>query len=310
MAIAAGTPISRRRRRFTWTALGHGAVPYLLVLPVFAAIAAILGYPLYRLVRLSFEHYGLFELIQHKGQDVGLANYRSVLHDSVFWSTLVRTVVFTAANVGLTMVLGVLLALLLVRVSPWCRLLLSAGLVLVWSMPTVVAAQVWIWMTNYQNGVVNYIFGTPQHDWNATTFSQLGVVTTLIVWGALPFVVITLYAGLAQVPRDLLEAAEVDGARPWRVFRDVTFPVLTPVLLILTSLSIIWDFGVFTQPYLLIGASHIHESNYLMSTYLFQEGLFKNDYGRGATISLLMLVLVALLSVVYVRKMVRMGDEA
>src|SRR5436190_1339308 len=117
MAIAAGTQVSRRRRRFTWTALGHGAVPYLLIVPVLAAIAAILGYPLYRLVRLSFQHYGLFELIQHKGQDVGLANYRSVLHDGVFWHTLLRTVVFTGVNVGLTMGLGVLLALLLVRVS-------------------------------------------------------------------------------------------------------------------------------------------------------------------------------------------------
>jgi N,N'-diacetylchitobiose transport system permease protein len=310
MAIAAGAQVSRRRRRFSWTALGHGAVPYLLILPVLAAIAAILGYPLYRLVRLSFQHYDLFALIQHKGQDVGLANYRSVLHDGVFWHTLLRTVVFTVANVTLTMGLGILLALLLVRVSAWCRILLTSGLVLVWSMPVVVAVQVWIWMTNFQNGVVNYILGTPQHDWNATTFSQLGVATTLIVWGALPFVVITTYAALSQVPRELVEAAEIDGAGSYRVFRDVTVPVLTPVLLILTSLSIIWDFGVFTQVYLLIGPSHIQTGNYLMSTYLFQEGLFKNDYGRGATISLLMLVIVAVLSVVYVRKMVKMGDEA
>jgi N,N'-diacetylchitobiose transport system permease protein len=314
MAMAAETQVSRRRRRFTWSGLAAGSVPYLLILPVLGVIGAILGYPLYRLIRLSLQHYGLFELIQHKGQDVGLANFRSVLHDAVFWQTLVRTVVFTIANVGLTMVIGVLLALLLVRVSSWCRLLLTSGLVLVWSMPVVVAVQIWVWMTNYQNGVVNYALTRLhlgnffQHDWYATTFSQLGVATTLIVWGALPFVVVTTYAALSQVPRELVEAAQIDGANSLRVFRDVTFPVLTPVLLILTSLSIIWDFGVFTQPYLLIGSSHIHSSNYLMSTYLFQEGLFKNDYGRGAAISLLMLLIVAVLSVVYVRKMVRMGD--
>jgi N,N'-diacetylchitobiose transport system permease protein len=308
MAIAAGTQVSRRRRRLTWTGVAHGSVPYLLILPVVAVLAAILGYPLYQLVRLSFQKYDLFALIQHKGTSVGLDNFRTVLSDDVFWQTLFRTIVFTAVNVGLTMGIGVLLALLLVRVSSWCRLLLSSGLVLVWSMPVVVAVQVWIWMTNFQNGVINYIFGTEQHDWYATTFSQLSVVTTLIVWGALPFVVITTYAALSQVPRELVEAAEIDGAGSWRVFRDVTFPVLTPVLLILTSLSIIWDFGVFTQPYLVIGPSHIHESNYLMSTYLFQVGLFKNDYGIGAAISLLMLLIVAGLSVFYVRKMVRMGD--
>ena len=79
------------------------------------------------------------------------------------------------------------------------------------------------------------------------------MVTALIVWAAIPFVVITVYAGLAQVPHELVEAAEIDGARRWRVFRDVTFPILKPILLILISLSIIWDFGVFTQPFLLIG---------------------------------------------------------
>jgi N,N'-diacetylchitobiose transport system permease protein len=312
-ATAAGTfHLTSRRRRRLW---GRTAVPYALIAPVVVTIALILGYPLYFLVRLSLQQYGLFELIRHKGIDVGLANYRSVLHDQIFWHTLVRTVVFTAANVGLTMVLGLLIALLLVRVSKPVRLLLSSGLVLVWSMPVVVAVQVWYWMTNFENGVVNYALtqlhlgSFEQHDWYATTFSQLSMVTLLIVWGALPFVAITLYAGLAQVPRDLLEAASVDGAGAWMKFRDITLPILKPILLILTSLSIIWDFGVFTQPYLLIGQSKVTPGNFLMSIYLFEEGYFKSDYGRGAAISLLMLAIVGVLSIVYVRRMVRIGVE-
>src|SRR5207248_3425513 len=135
-----------------------------------------------------------------------------------------------------------------------------------------------------------------------------GMTTALIVWGALPFVVITIYAGLSQVPHELVEAARSDGARAWQVFRDVTFPIVKPVLLILTSLSIIWDFGVFTQPYLLIGQAKITSGNYLMSIYLFEEGYFKSDFGRGAAISILMLAIVAVLSVAYVRKMVRIGE--
>jgi N,N'-diacetylchitobiose transport system permease protein len=317
MASAAGTAIrtSRRRRRLTWSRALRGSVPYALILPVLGIVGAILGYPIYRLVRLSLEQYGLFELIAHSGHWIGLRNYGSVLHDQVFWHTLLRTVVFTIVNVGSTIVVGTLIALLLVRISAWARLLLTSGLVLVWSMPVVVAVQVWYWMTNFQNGVVNYVLTELhvgdyfQHDWYATTFSQLGLTTTLIVWGALPFVVITLYAGLAQVPKELIEAAEIDGARSWRVFLDVTLPILRPILLILTSLSIIWDFSVFTQPYLLIGQSHIHTGNYLMGVYLFEEGYFKSDFGRGAAISLLMLLIVAALSVVYVRRMVRLGEE-
>jgi N,N'-diacetylchitobiose transport system permease protein len=316
-AIAAGATQKwpRRRRALTWRRVLGASVPYWLILPVLLTIGAILGYPIYKLVRLSLQHYGLFELIQHKGKPAGLHNFGSILHDPVFWHTLLRTVIFTAANVTLTIGLGLLVALLLARVGTAVRVLLTSGLVLVWSMPVVVAVQVWYWMTNYENGVLNYVLaqlhlGDTQHDWYATTFSQLALVTTLIVWGALPFVAITLYAALTQVPADLVEAAAIDGAGALRVFRDVTLPIIKPVLLIVTSLSIIWDFGVFTQPFLLIGQSKLHADNYLMGVYLFEEGYLKTDFGRGAAISLLMLLIVAVLSVFYVRRMVKLGDAA
>ena len=286
---------SRRRRPLTWQRALRATGPYWLLLPVLIAIVAILGYPLYRLVVLSFQQYGLAELIQHQGVWVGFANYSSVLHDPVFWHTL-------AAHHRLhgrerqphdrdrhaprpparSRRLGV-------------RIMLTAGLVLVWSMPVVVAVQVWYWITNYQNGILNYALTRLHlgdyelHDWYATTFSKLAMVTLLIVWGALPLVTITLYAGLSQVSHELVEAAEIDGAGPLRVFRDVTFPILKPIFLILTSLSIIWDFGVFTQPYLLIGASHVDASNYLMGVYVYIEGYAHSNYGRGAAISMLML---------------------
>ena len=305
---------TRRRRPLTWRRAGRASVPYWLILPVLATVGAILGYPIVRLVQLSLQQYGLFELIQHQGKSVGLDNYRSILHDPVFWHTLVRTAIFTVANVGLTIVLGTFLALLLVRVSSVVRVLLTAGLVLVWSMPIVVAVQVWYWITNYENGILNYTLTQLHlgdfyhHDWYATTFSQLAVVTAVIVWGAIPFVTIAVYAGLAQVPGELVEAAEIDGARPWRVFLDVTLPIIKPILLILTSLSIIWDFAVFTQPFLLIGQSNLHPGNYLMGVYLFEEGYLKTDFGRGAAISIIMLVLVAAMSIFYVRRMVKIGD--
>jgi N,N'-diacetylchitobiose transport system permease protein len=316
-ALAAEAALRPRRRRpFTLARAVRGAAPYLLILPVVAVIVAILGYPLYRVARLSFQKYGLFELIARHGTDVGWANYSSVLHDAVFWDVLVRTIVFTVANVALTMGIGTLLALLLTKVSSIVRVLLTAGLVLAWAMPPVVAVQVWLWMTNYENGVLNYTLTKLhvgdyfQHDWYATPFSQLSLTTSLIVWGAIPFVVVTVYAGLSQVPHELVEAAEIDGARAWRVFKDVTVPIVKPIFLVLTSLSIIWDFGVFTQPYLLIDQTRINHSNELMGIYLFEEGYLKTDFGRGAAISILMLLIVALLSVVYVRKMVRMGEEA
>ena len=280
-----------------------------------AAVAAVLGYPIVNLVEISLQQYGLFQLIAHHGVYIGLVNYSSIFGSSLFWHVLIRTVLFTAVNVGLTIGLGMLIALLLGRVSTWVKLMLTVALVLAWSTPPVVGVEIWQWMTNSQNGVLNYaltqlhIGNFFQHDWYTSTVSQYAMVTTLLVWGALPFVTITLYAALSQVPHELLEAAQLDGAGARRVFSAVTLPVIRPVLLILLSLSIIWDFGVFTQPFLLIGPSQQNPGNYLMSIYLYEEGYGQTNFGLGAAISIVMLLIVAVLSIFYVRAMVRMGDE-
>jgi N,N'-diacetylchitobiose transport system permease protein len=305
-----------RRRPLVWRRVASGSVPYLLVSPVVLVLGAVLAYPIYYLVRISLERFGLFELIRHHGTYIGLDNFRSVLHDSIFWHTLLRTIVFTAVNVSLTIVGGTLIALLLKRLWTAVRILLTVGLILVWAMPPVVAVQVWIWMTNVQNGVLNYILTALHvgnydgHNWFDSPFSSLAMATTLIVWGALPFVVITVYAALSQVPHELVEAAQIDGARSWRVFKDVTMPVIAPILYLLTCLSILWDFGVFTQVYLLITQPAIVPANYVMGVYLWEEAYITNDYGRGAAISILMLVIVAAMSVFYVRRMVRVGEVA
>jgi N,N'-diacetylchitobiose transport system permease protein len=299
-----------------WRRVANGSVPYLLVAPVVLVLGAVLAYPIYYLVRISLEKFTLFELVHGAGPYIGLGNFRSVLHDSIFTHTLVRTIVFTAANVSLTIVGGTLIALLLVRLWAPVRILLTVGLILVWAMPPVVAVQVWIWMTNVQNGVLNYVLtqlhvgNYDGHNWFGTPFWQLAMAATLIVWGALPFVVITVYAALSQVPHELVEAAQIDGAPAWRVFKDVTMPVIAPILYLLTCLSILWDFGVFTQVFLLIQQPAIVPENYVMGVYLFEKGFLAADFGRGAAISILMLVIVAAMSIFYVRRMVRVGEVA
>jgi len=317
MGATAEAAVARPRRRpLVWRRVANGSVPYLLIAPVIFVLGAVLAYPIYYLVRISLERFGLFELIRGSGTYIGLHNFGDVLHDPIFWHTLLRTVVFTAANVGLTIVGGTLIALLLKRLWTPVRILLTVGLILVWAMPPVVAVQVWIWMTNVQNGVLNYILTTLHvgnydgHNWFDSPFSSLAMATTLIVWGALPFVVITVYAALSQVPHELVEAAQIDGARSWRVFKDVTMPVIAPILYLLTCLSILWDVGVFTQVYLLIQQPAIVPGNYVMGVYLWEKAYVLTDYGHGAAISILMLVIVAAMSVFYVHRMVRVGEVA
>jgi N,N'-diacetylchitobiose transport system permease protein len=306
---------SRLRRRMTRQRVGHAVAPYALMAPALVVLGVVLGYPLYKLVAMSFQKYGLFELIRHQGHWIGTANYAHILHDSVFWHVLLRTVAFTVVAVGLTMVLGTAIALLLVQVGRAMRIALTTGLVLVWSVPVIVAVDIWRWMVDYEFGVANWTLSTlhlgdfSRYDWFANPWTGFGVLTALIVWGAIPFVAITVYAGLAQVPQELLEAASIDGARPWRAFREVTVPLLMPIFVILTSLSIIWDFQVFQQLWIFLDGRPSPDY-YTMAIYAFQESFVIGEYGMGASIAVVMVLFMFGATLVYLRQMLRAGEVA
>jgi N,N'-diacetylchitobiose transport system permease protein len=276
-------------------------------------IGAVLGYPLYLMGHLSLEHYGLFQLIRHKGQWIGLANYSQIFHDGFFWHVVLRSLAFTAAAVSLTMVFGTLIALLLVELGAKMRILLTAGLIFVWATPVVVAVAIWSWMIDFEFGVLNWLLtelhvgNFNHHDWFANTLSGWAVITSLVVWGAIPFVTLMVYAGLTQVPKELVEAATTDGASAWRVFRDVTVPLLKPVFVILISLSIIWDFQVFNQIWLLLDGQPPPDY-FTMSIYAFTTSFQQSDYGLGSAIALVMVAILLMVSFVYIRQMVKIGN--
>lgn len=285
----------------------------MLIAPAIVVIAVVLGYPLFQIVALSFQKYGLFELIRHSGEWIGFENYSHVLHDSTFWTVLGRTIVFTVVNVGLTMVLGTLIALLLAQLGKGMRLLLTTGLVLVWAMPPVVSVNIWNWMVDYEFGVLNWTLTElglgkwTHHDWFVNPWEGFAVITAIVVWGAIPFVAITVYAGLTQLPGDLVEAARIDGASAIRIFRDLTFPILKPIFVILTSLSVIWDFQVFSQIWII--RNYRPESGYyLMSIYSFVTSFNQSNYGLGSAIALVMVVIMLGVTFVYIRQMVRIGE--
>jgi N,N'-diacetylchitobiose transport system permease protein len=313
-AALAAEPLgtARRRSRGRRRVL-RGTVPFALLLPTAAVIAGVLGYPVYLLVKLSFQRYGLPELLAQKGAWIGLDNYSRILHDERFWDVLVRTIVFTVVNVGLTMVLGTLIALLLVRLGGFMRLLLTTGLVLAWAMPPVVAVNIFYWMVDFEFGVLNWTLtelhlgNFIHHEWFENPITGFGVITAVIVWGAIPFVAITVYAGLSQVPAELVEAASIDGANSYRVFRDITFPILKPIFLILTSLSVIWDFQVFNQVWIM-RAGRPTEDYYLMSIYSYVTSFGVSEYGLGSAIAVAMVLIMFAFTFVYVRQMIRMGE--
>lgn len=302
---------------------GHGPVedaagekrpsklPYLMLLPATALILLVLGYPIYRMFTLSLQEAKLRNIVREDTPWVGFDNYATLFSDPVFWEVVVRTVVFTAAAVAVTMALGILVTLLLNRLGSKMRLLATLGLLMAWATPVVTATQVWQWMFDTQYGLVNWALvslGFDQfqnYSWLANSASLLVVAGVIVVWGALPFVVLTLYAGLTQIPGELFESAEVDGASAWTRFRRITVPLLSPIIVILAALSTIWDFRVFTQIYLLQQAGGITSETNTLGIFSYRTSFGAGDYGLGAAISVVMVVLLAGLSVWYVGRMVK-----
>jgi N,N'-diacetylchitobiose transport system permease protein len=293
---------------------GGAATPWLLLAPCLLVLVLVMAYPLVRLVTLSFQKFGQPQLWGFQDAEwVGFANFRAVLGDGEFWQVVLRTLVFAAGSVICTMVLGMAIALLLQRVSPWVKTLVNVVLVASWGMPVIVATTVFKWLFDSDYGILNALLSKLPgvhligHNWFASGPEGLAVIMLLVVWGAVPFVVITLLAGLTQVPKELEEAARLDGAGAWGVFRYVTLPVLKPVVVMLTTLSVIWDMGVFPQVFVMRGG-HPEAEFQVLNTYSYDRAFQVNDYAQGSAIALLTVVLLLGVVAVYMRQMLKIGD--
>ncbi|MFF7600611.1 carbohydrate ABC transporter permease [Streptomyces mirabilis] len=303
-------PKAPRRRRTS----GGGAVPWALLAPCLLILALVMGYPLVRLVTLSFQKFGQSQLWGFQpAESVGFDNFSKVLGDSEFWTVVVRTIVFAVGSVVFTMVIGMLIALLLQRVSGWVKTLINIALVASWGMPIIVATTVFKWLFDSDYGVFNALLSKLPgvdmigHNWFASGPQGLAVIMLLVVWGAVPFVVITLSAGLTQVPSELEEAARLDGAGAWGVFRYVTLPILKPIVVMLTTLSVIWDMGVFPQVFVMRGG-HPEAEFQLLTTYSYDRAFVVNDYAQGSAIALLTVLLLLGVVAVYMRQMLQIGE--
>ena len=297
--------ISRPRNFKPW--------PYLLITPSLIALAVILGYPIFKLFSLSLERYGLTEIIAGKGVFVGFGNFTEILTDKEFWTILERTLFFTFGMVAISIIVGAWLAHLMLNMHKKIRYALNLVLILVWAMPQLVSISVWRWLFSFEFSIVTEVinrlgFNMDKHNYFVNTLSGFLIIGGCVVWGALPFITISIYAALTQVPKDLTEAAEIDGANSRQVFRNIIFPMLLPVYVILISLSTIWDFQVFSHIWIFLD-SRPSADYYTIAIYAFQKSFGLSEYGKGAAISIVMIIALIGVTGYYMRQMMKMGDE-
>ncbi|MFJ6653072.1 carbohydrate ABC transporter permease [Microbacterium sp. NPDC091313] len=304
---AAAAPRRRPRRSFT---------PIALLTPALVMLAVFIGWPLLQTIVMSFQEYGRAQIFGQPAPFVGLANYVAVLTDGEFWLVLARSIGLCAVCVAATMVLGILIALLLERLGRVMRFAVSIALLLAWAMPALTATIVWGWIFDTQYGLVNYaltfLTGTDWsgHSWLIDPLSFFAVAAIIITWGAIPFVAFTVYAGLTQVPDEVMEAAALDGAGAWQRFRQITVPYLRSILFVLLILQIIWDLRVFAQIYALQTVGGVRADTNTIGVYIYSVSMASGDLGAGGAISVILVAIMLLISGYYIRSMLKQEADA
>ncbi len=290
-------------------------VPYVLIVPALIALLLGLGYPLIWQIVTSFQKYGLSQQFGKPPEFVGFDNFAHLVWDGEFWAVLVRSLLFCVVTAAVTVVIGVLMAVLMNAVGRTVRLILQISMLFAWAMPVAAATTVFIWLFDRRRGVVNYLLDAipgvdmNRYDWLGNPLTFFFVASVLIIWMSVPFVSFAIYAGLTQISEEVMEAAQIDGAGAWQRFRRIILPMVRPVLSIVLLLQLIWDLRVFAQITLLKDAGSKSGDFDLLGTYIYKLGTATGDFGMASAVSIVVLLVTLAISWVYVRELIK-EDEA
>jgi multiple sugar transport system permease protein len=265
------------------------------VMPAVFLLSLVTVYPVISVLYLSLRRrLLLFDISQF----VGLDNYLFLVKDSRFWNAFWNTTYFTGASVTLELLLGLSIAVLLNRTFRF-KGVVTAMVLVPWAIPTVVSARMWEWMYNTDFGILNHLVGV-KINWLGSPFWAMNAAVLMDVWKTTPFVVILLMAGLNVIPRELYQAARIDGAGSWSIFRKITLPLLMPVVLVVLLFRTMDAFRVFDAVYVLTGGGPANSTETL-SIYAYKVLFQTLQFGYGSTLSIIVFLCVGAISILYVR---------
>jgi multiple sugar transport system permease protein len=283
--------LEQRRARFA----------YYLILPSLILITLLNLVPIIEAVIVSVQNQNM--LRPNPTAFVGAKHYlRALFEEDIFWSSLRRTVIWTVGSVAGAYVVALAFALLL-NLEIKGRAFFRALLLVPWVIPDVATALLWKWLYADEYGVINFLlakFGLINQPvlWLANTNMAMASVIFVQIWKLTPVMFITLLAALQNVPKELYEAANIDGASAWQRLRYVTLPMIKPTSVIITLLASIWTFQSFDLIYLLTGGGPA-DATAILPTLIYLKAFWASDTGYAAAIGMLMLVCLMVLSMIY-----------
>nr|WP_245297195.1 MULTISPECIES: sugar ABC transporter permease [Rhodomicrobium] len=267
---------------------GRNTLGGLFMLPAAAVLLIFLTYPLALGVWLGFTD----TTIGRPGQFIGLENYEALWDDTVFWLAVFNTLLYTSVASVFKFALGLWLALLLNERLPF-KAFIRAIVLLPWVVPTVLSAIAFWWIYDAQFSIISWaliqigLIDAPINFLGDATNARASVIAAN-VWRGIPFVAITLLAGLQTIPQSLYEAATLDGASSWQRFRYITLPMLTPIIAVVMTFSVLFTFTDFQLIYVLTRGGPVN-ATHLMATLSFQRAIPGGQLGEGAAIAVAMI---------------------
>jgi ABC-type sugar transport system permease subunit len=273
-----------------------------LLLPSILVVFGVVLYPLAQTVFTSL--HDVNSALPAPSPWVGLENYGTILSSAEFWESLGRTLYFTFFATALELALGVGLGLLL-SAKFRGRAVVRALVIIPWAVPTVVSGALWRWIDNGQYGPLNSLLMqthliSSYQQWLGSPWSALNMVIVADVWKYTPFVALFVMAGLGTIPGELREASRVDGASALRHFWSITFPLLTPVILVTAVLRTIDGFRLFDIVYVMTRGGPANGTETL-AIYTYSRAFSDQSFGLGSSIAVIITLITLVITVMYMR---------
>ncbi|WP_404935208.1 carbohydrate ABC transporter permease [Nitratireductor sp. L15S-10] len=271
-----------------WLLESRNGLGFLFMLPAAVFLLCFLTYPLGLGVWLGFTD----ARIGREGIFVGLENYIWLFDDPVFWLSVFNTMLYTVVASVLKFALGLWLALILNQHLPF-KTFFRAIILLPWVVPTVLSALAFWWIYDSQFSIISYVLmnlgviSEPINFLGDPNTARASVIAAN-VWRGIPFVAISLLAGLQTIPQSLNEAAALDGATSWQRFTKITLPLLTPIIAVVMTFSVLFTFTDFQLIYVLTRGGPVN-ATHLMATLSFQRAIPGGQLGEGAAIAVAMI---------------------
>lgn len=258
------------------------------MMPAMAFLILFLAYPLVLGIWLSFTD----TRIGRPGEFVGLENYQWIADDTVFWGAVFFTVFYTVIASVAKFMIGLYLALLLNQHMPF-KAMIRAVILIPFIVPTVLSAIAFWWIYDPQFSIISWSLRQmglieTNIDFLGDTWNARWSVIFANVWRGVPFIAITLLAGLQTVPPSLYEAATLDGATRWQMFRFITYPLLTPIIAVVMTFSVLFTFTDFQLIWVLTRGGPVN-ATHLMATLSYQWGILGGKLGEGAAVAVSMI---------------------